>query len=394
MFYGENDIDTTVQALEAGEQPAVSVSLNQLKKLEYGTTVTVKRISRFPLKATDALATEDPWSSAQAAARLTPELIKTSPYDIHKFFTDTPPYQAGDRTVPKRDFYEQLTPVELVDWLPYITTAFLQMDPAVFLEYMRLILSVKNNPYVKPKYNASSGIFRWIDTRTGEEYSDKEIPFVMYPHTIREQDGRIIRDFSITLDRFQETIIWYALGESFTILDITRTNDPKFLEWAFSRVVNRSRYIKAQVNETSIVKIFKEGSPVKTYEVSLPAPVRDMFNRACDDVLALIRPQQDKLAARTIEVKALEAAGVKAEFVGPVWLNPLQPSTGAQQAIEDELLSPVRQLHTSPVASQFTALPKVSTKALPKVLTDVPSKPVNILPVAVAAAIGVYAMTR
>lgn len=387
MLYGE---DTTIEAIEEKQQPAVVVSLSQLKNIALGERHIVKRYDRvYYMDATER----------KNDAQLNPHFKVQSPYDEWKVWYENPgDYKAGDNIRPKKNVYEEWYPALLAEWLPYITTAFLQPDPGTFLEYLRLIQSAKYNPeWVEPVFygeNTPATRFKWVDILTGVEHGGifSYPPLIMYPHTMTS-DGK--PDMSITVDRFKETLIYDALGQSFTIMDISRTTDPQFLEWAFQKVLNRSQYVKSQISESSIVKISRNGSVYKTVSVYLHPELREMFKRAADDVLALVRGNRDKLAARAIEVRSLQSQGVKAEFIGPSAFNPVTSSfTTDTSNIKkiDAQNNTTTQFNTSPLPPSLKNVPPEAIEEIP-----VPVRKNNfMLPIAGAAvaALGIYAATR
>lgn len=391
MFYG--DAEETIAAIEEEKQPRVSVSLSELKRIELGDKQTYRWKARVY---------HDKVDEAKRVARLTPHYHVRSPYDQWEVRS----YQVGRTNVsPLRNVDEDYEPAQLVEWLPYITTTFLQDTPGKFLEYLRLMQSTVGNPWVEPVFygeNTPANRFKWADPMTGQEHgvNGGYPPLVMYPHTITN-NGEL--DLSITLDRFKEALIWDALGQSFTILDISRTTDPKFLDWAFKRVLNRAPYVKSQIAEESVVQLFRKGQLLKTTPVRINPQMQGMMQQAADDALVLIRQNRDKLAARVIEVKRLNAQGVDAEFIGPEWLNPLTPAK-----ISDEEISRRMQVQSLAQAPSYNLPVSLMSKyTLPPIAQSIPDEVIEeveapvkknnfLLPItgAAVAALGIYAATR
>lgn len=394
MLYGEAEIQDTIAAIEAEKSPAVSVSLDQLKSVRLGERELSTRYSRIP---------EDDADTYLKSAQLTPALPMLSPYDQWRTWHEKPSYHAGDAILPKQNVYEErYVALGLPDWLPYITTTFLQQEPGLFLEYLRLIKSTRNNPWVEPVFHGdnASNRFAYADIMTGEEHSASRAypPMVMYPHTVTA-DAQL--DMSITLDRFIETLIYDSLGQSFTVLDIARTTDPQFLEWAYKKVLNRAPYVKSQISESSVVRIIKDGTIFKTVSVSINPELQTMLKQAADDALILIRQNVDKLAERVIEVKSLQAQGITAQFVGPVFLNPLTPATMTQEEINRKMnLKPVGSItpaYNLPASLMPVYYPQPPVEDAAGNTDAAQTKKTNyLLPIAgaAAAALGIYAMTR
>lgn len=401
MLYGEADIQATIDALEQEERPAVSVSLDQLKNLRIDTREVIER----SFAGTGKSVLFDEKDKYIKTAKLNPLLPMLSPYDQWRV------WDANKSGVffPKTHIYEERYAAQKISqWVPYITTTFLQMEPSVFLEYLRLMLSTKGNPWVEPVFygeNTKGHQFQYIDVMTVEKHdvSDWYPPLVMYPHTIA---GNGDFDFSIILDRFTETVVWYALNQSFTALDIARTNDPKLLERAYSAILNRSPYIKSQVSETSVVTLIKDGKPYKKFSVSIHPDMQKKLKQVIDDNLILIRQNADKLAERAIEVRQLQAQGIKADFVGPEWLNPLTLAKMSEKEISAKMqlvplsamTKPAYNLPASLMPVYYPApVDDISEEAGVDISLPEPKKKTNfLLPIAgaAAAALGIYAITR
>jgi len=386
MLYGEAEINATVDALEREEVPRVAVSLDELKRIELGERLFSVRDAHVPLDEID---------KGVRTAKLNPKYPLFSPFGEWKVWYDKPPYEPGDNLFPRRRTNEEAYRAQnLAPWMAYITTAFLQDEPGDFLEYLRLLPCTRNNPWVEGVFygeNTPANRFKYADVLTGQEHSFSQgyPPLVMYPHTITDKGDL---DFSLLIDRFIETVIYDSLGQVFTLLDITRTTDSKLLEWAYNRVKNRTPYIKSQVGEQSIVKVMREGSVLKTVPLSIHPVMQDMLRKAADDSLMPIKQNIDKLAKRTIEVKALEAQGIKAEFIGPTWLDPLTPA----KISASEIASQMKVTHGTLQRSDYY-LPK--SVAAQYSFNDVPDpKPKGnlLLPLtgAAVAALGIYAATR
>lgn len=386
MLYGDEDTQgqETINALQ-DPRPVLTVSLDQLKNIQQMDMETTKRYSRVYFMDSNSYC---------MAARLNPAYKKTSPYTYWEVWDSTPPYQSGDKLSPKKDIWEGYREAPLVPWLPYITTAFLQSRPDNFLEYLRLIKSAENNPWVDymhfgyistddaKKIGIGSGgnnIDTWVDKISGIVMRDIEYPFVsMYPHTITNSGEY---DFSITTDRFKETVIQYALGDAFKIVDISRSTDPAFLEWAYKRVINRLPEIKTWINETSIVKVYRDGAIVKSVQVSLNPSFKTLLGQVADDTLVLIRQNMDKLAARSIEAQDAKSKGLELSFIGPAQMNPFLTANISNL-----------KLDTTPVPDALTNVPS----GVMDEVTIEKKKSSFVLPIAGAAvaAISIYAATR
>lgn len=378
MLYGEAEIRETVDAIADYERPAVSVSLNQLKHIELDTLQTKRRYTEIYYRYA---------AQNKSTAKASPHYTVRSPYDEWNVTV----YQVGrTRFSPFRNIDETYRAAKLVPWMAYITTAFLQNEPGPFLEYLRLIQSARGNPWVDPVFygeNTSAKRFAWADTTLGVETFPvyNGYPAIsLYPHTFTS-DANL--DMSITLDRFKEVVIYDALDKAFTILDIAKTTDPQFLEWAHSKVLNRSQYVKSQIGESSVVKIYKDGVYAKSVSVTLNPQLKDMFWKAVDDALVLIRQNRLKLAERTIAAQA-----------APVERAPEPERMSFQvEAYMQPVSVPAKTIQLSTAALQFSSL--VSPQSWQDVSAEAPVPPKKnmALPIAGAAAVaalGIYAATR
>jgi hypothetical protein len=314
-----------------GTEAATSgtASIDQLKNLVLDERQEVKRFSGVA---------RDNYTEYQKkdAARLTPKLPRQHPYDRWGVRIGS---KYGTIFAPKVDIFEYYYPVKLIPWEAYTITLSMQTRPDRYLEYLRLIASAGPNPFVE--YIGD----QWRHRVTGEkEGKYAETHPAMYPVW--------------TVDRFKETIISDTLGEAFTLLDIARITDLQYLEWAYSRIINRLPEIKSLIGEESRVIVRYSDNTVESNRlVSINSKMRDALKRAADDAAVLIRQNVDKLAARTIEVQKLTAEGMPVSFVGPEWLNPfLAPSITEEEVARGlALRNTVNPL--SPVA--FTPLPQV-----------------------------------
>jgi hypothetical protein len=284
MLYGTEKLSST-----GVSQYVPTVSTDQLKNLVLGEKQEVTRFSGVPRDYYTEYKKED-------AARLTPQLSPVHPYDYWGIRIGS---KYGTIFNPKVNIHEYYAPVMLMPWDAYTVTLSWQTRPERYLEYLRLIESAGPNPWVE--YVGG----KWRDRVTGESES-----MSIYPVW--------------TVDRFKETIINNALGTTFTLLDIARIDDPQYLEWAYSRVLNSLPEIKSWISEESRVKVrWADGKEQTSKLVGINSQMRTALKRAADGAAVLIRQNMDKLAARTIEVQALTAEGKPVSFIGPEWLNPL-----------------------------------------------------------------------
>ncbi len=405
MLYGEKEIRETVTAIAEEKQPEVSVSIDQLKNIQYDDLQSFRRYTKVYY---------DRVSKRKNTIKHSPHYSPQSPYDEWYIHVS----QRGKTIInPYRNIDELYRPVILSDWMPYITTAFLQDESTKFLEYMRLIQSVKANPFVEPVFygaNNSNERFKWVDFNTGIEHAPVKAgfpPLFMYPHTYTD-DKKL--NLAITLERFQEIMIYEALEKSFTIMDIARINDADKLEWAYKKVLNRTPYVKSQIGESSIVKFYKDGKYFKSISVSLHPEMQHWFKKAADDAIVPIRQNRLKLAERAIEVRTLQTKGVTAPFIGPQELDPLPHTTSLFTPVDVSMNIPetrsapeTQSTYTPPqpvmpskshtpakdnIPSQFEIIQPSTSKTG----TASKSKQNLILPVAgvTAAALGIYAATR
>lgn len=405
MLYGEREIQDTVIAIAEKQQPEVSVSLDQLKAIQYDNLQSFRRYTKVYY---------DRVSKRKNTIMHSPHYSPQSPYDEWYIHISQ---RGKTRINPYRNIDELYRPVILSDWMPYITTAFLQDESTKFLEYMRLIQSIKGNPFVEPVFygaNNPNERFKWVDFNTGIEHAPVKSgfpPLFMYPHTYTD-DKKL--NLAITLERFQEIMIYEALEKSFTIMDIARTNDADKLEWAYKKVLNRTPYIKSQIGESSIVKFYKDGKYFKSISVSLHPEMQAWFKKAADDAIALIRPNRMKLAERAIEVRALETKGVTAPFIGPQELDPLPHTTSLFKPVNVSMNIPETRSAPKTQSIYTPPQPVMPTKSYTSTMENMPSqfeviqptKPKTggvseqkqniILPIAgvTAAALGIYAATR
>lgn len=340
-----------------------TVSLSALKRLVHGPREETKRFNDIAFGQT---------AKYKKAVRIDPVYEPKSRYDIHGVR-----YGSVEGPFFKKvyDVWEYYEPIQLASWDAYITSAFLQTRPDRFLEYMRLIESAGPNPYVSWTGK------KYVDTLTGDSRDGTASPHpAMYPHTYKGEKP----DYSITADRFRETVISYALGEAYTILDIAKTTDPQFLEWAYKRVINRLPEVKTWINESSVVSLIQRGTIRKKETRSLPREIRSVFNKAADDALVIIRQNQDKLAARAIETRELKTKAVEPSFVGPEWLNPLASANITEAEIAKEIAkrSVIRPSLNYEFSVPSIPKPKITSGALP------PAKKRGnaLVPIAVGAA--------
>lgn len=342
-----------------------TVSLSALKSLVYGPREETKRYNDIPASRT---------ASYKNAAAADPVYDTKSPYDVWGVRRGS---AEGPWSKEVFDIWEYYEPIQREQWDAYITSAFLQTRPDRFLEYMRLIESAGPNPYVE--WDGE-----YVDTITGQKSSGLIGPHpAMYPHTYKGDKP----DYNITTDRFRETLIHYALGETYTILDIAKTTDPQFLEWAYKRVLNRLPEVKSWIDDTSVVSLIQNGKVRQKKSRRFPGEIQTLFRKAADDALVIIRQNMDKLAARSIEVRGLKVKAVEPSFVGPEWLNPLASANITEVEIARELS---KRSVIRPSLNYSFSVPSIGT---PKISIPPTSKRGSALvPIAAgAAAVGLVA---
>lgn len=360
-----------------------TVSLSALKSLVYGPRQETVRYHNIKYGNLDKY---------KSAIRLDPTYSPKSPYDIWGT-THGRGHGVFNSEHDIREYYE---PIQLEEWDAYITSAFLQTRPDRFLDYMRLIESAGPNPFVtwSGTYTPASdirgkakGTGKYVDTVTGETSSGVLGPHpAMYPHTYKGDTP----DYSITTDRFRETLIQYALGETYTILDIAKTTDPQFLQWAYKRVSAFLPEIKSWIDDASVVSLIQNGKIRQKKSRRLPREIQTLFRKAADDALVIIQLNMDKLAERDIELRALKVKGVEPSFLGPEWLNPLASANITEAEIARELS---KRSVIRPALNYTFSVPSIDT---PKISTgDIPPTPKRgnaLVPIAAgAAAVGLVA---
>lgn len=322
-----------------------TVSLDQLKNLVLGEKQEVKRFSGVDRDNNTEYIMKD-------AARADPHFAVQHPYDYWRVRIGS---KYGTIFKPKVDIHEAYAPVQLAPFDAYLVSLSVQSRSDKYLEYLRLIESAGPNPWVE----WISG--KWRNRVTGESGDTS-----MYPVWTR--------------DRFKETVINQALGTSFTLLDIARIDDPQYLEWAYTQVLNSLPEVKSWISEQSRVKVRWVDGKIQTDRlVGINSAMRDLLKSAADDAAVIIRQNLDKLAARTIKVQALTAASRPVSFIGPDWLDPLQPATLTDEEIARGL------------AERSVRTPVSSVAFAPSIQAD-RKKPNYILPVVLGvAAIGTVA---
>lgn len=275
-----------------------TVTYGQLTNIFYGPIQIERRYSNIPLS--------DKRTYSESAGA-TPIFPMVHPYDFHSF--DTKGQWLEWDLEEHTHLNEHYMPALVVPYVDYANTLGMQDDPMEYLKFLRLINSA--GPSAKTTWDENKKA--WRNNVTGDENV-----WVRYPVW--------------TLDRFKETILSDALGQAFTILDISNITDKGLLEWAYKRALNRIPTIKSRIGEDDIVyKInekFKDETYAKDYDkrpiiVSIPVPVQTELKKAADDAAVIIRENIDKLAVRAIEATVAESEGRELTFAGPEWLNPL-----------------------------------------------------------------------
>lgn len=322
----------TIDPKRAAQARPVTVSIDQLSKLRYVKKEGEKRFSNVYYSP------HSDYTDYRKIIKRDPHFPKHHPYDITEMVKGT---KEWDLLSPKRDLYEHVYRVETVPFIPYVNTLAMQTHPQRYLEYLRLIRSVWPNPFANYDLIVTphTQYYTYVDKATGEQ-TDATILYPVW-----------------TLDRFKETVINFALNESFTALDIARINDPKLLETAYDRLLNRMPEVKSWIDYESVVSVIGLGKDKKFTE-KIPDDLRAALKIIVDDALTVVRASADKLAASTIEAKTKPR-----DFIGPAHLNPLSfsPKTSSDIDLPDMSAPPrdaVQPQPQKPVAKKTNlALP-------------------------------------